>query len=84
MVAGSHDYRAFEDYLLPAETGRDIGIEEGAPKPSATGSERDMRDDCILSDRRPHRSDPPAAYKRSTHVRSMQSWGQGNYNYVEK
>ena len=26
-VAGSRDYRAFEDYLLPAEAGRDIGID---------------------------------------------------------
>jgi TnpA family transposase len=26
-VAGSRDYRAFEDYLLPAEAGRDTGIE---------------------------------------------------------
>lgn len=26
-VAGSHDYRAFEDYLLPAETARDTGID---------------------------------------------------------
>jgi hypothetical protein len=25
-VAGSRDYRAFEDYLLPAEAGRDTGI----------------------------------------------------------
>jgi TnpA family transposase len=26
-VAGSRDYRAFEDYLLPAEAGRDTGID---------------------------------------------------------
>jgi hypothetical protein len=26
-VAGSRDYRAFEDYLLPAEAGRDVGID---------------------------------------------------------
>ena len=26
-VAGSHDYRAFEDYLLPAEAARDTGID---------------------------------------------------------
>jgi hypothetical protein len=26
-VAGSRDYRAFEDYLLPAEAGRDIGAD---------------------------------------------------------
>jgi TnpA family transposase len=26
-VVGSRDYRAFEDYLLPAEAGRDIGID---------------------------------------------------------
>ena len=25
-VAGSRDYRAFEDYLLPAEAGRNLGI----------------------------------------------------------
>lgn len=26
-VAGSRDYRAFEDYLLPAEAARDMGID---------------------------------------------------------
>ena len=26
-VPGSRDYRAFEDYLLPAEAGRDTGID---------------------------------------------------------
>ena len=29
-VAGSRDYRAFEDYLLPAEAGRDTGIDGGS------------------------------------------------------
>jgi hypothetical protein len=28
-VAGSRDYRAFEDYLLPPEAGRDIGLDGG-------------------------------------------------------
>jgi len=27
-VAGSRDYRAFEDYLLPAEAARNIGIDQ--------------------------------------------------------
>jgi len=27
-VAGSRDYRAFEDYLLPAEAGRNVGIDQ--------------------------------------------------------
>jgi TnpA family transposase len=37
-VAGSRDYRAFEDYLLPAETGRDTGIEgETDPERYITG-----------------------------------------------
>jgi hypothetical protein len=27
VVAGSRDYRAFEDYLLPAEAARDMGID---------------------------------------------------------
>ncbi|MGA8528320.1 MAG: hypothetical protein WB622_01310, partial [Acidobacteriaceae bacterium] len=26
-VTGSRDYRAFEDYLLPVEAGRDTGID---------------------------------------------------------
>jgi hypothetical protein len=34
-VAGSRDYRAFEDYLLPAEAGRDIGI-DGETIPDVT------------------------------------------------
>jgi hypothetical protein len=29
-VAGSRDYRAFEDYLLPAEVGRNLGIGDPA------------------------------------------------------
>jgi len=38
-VAGSRDYRAFEDYLLPAEAGRNLGIDQETDPANLTESQ---------------------------------------------